>query len=1342
MYILRQYSAKGEYLHWDYFITKVNLSAKTIKNISHISYYHNSVSDPFMQNYTNSGIQNPTMDVNNNDTHLFVAGDTRMDFTYQSTNTNITNSGGLDGILVCYDPQQTDTTANIRWMVNLRSAGEERFTDCKFDETTQTLHTVGFISPTPVDFNPNGSSMIRNSSAGNAMFYAVYDMDDGTCKSVQIMDASGNEIAHKISFTDNNSNVVLFGNFTGSPFQVDPSGRLSPLRTTDPANVIAKFSFSPTELPDPRHAVSYGSADNVKSSYGAASHEVMSCLKLGALNNPIEHTLEYQPKHTAGAVGANPNHDGLQSITFPSSGGMRITVNASNTKNSPADLAAWADFNNNGKFDPGEISSIVTLAPNVGTVSPDLAWSAFPVITKAKQNNVPLRIRLTSEPLDGSWGEGDAADGEVEDYLFDLDLIDVTKTVTPAAAKVGDTLNYKISIQNKSTAPLNLTSVVDPIPEYTAYVAGSATPVGATTGNINLGGATVNALQWPGATIGVGQTEYYAFRAVVTDAPQLHTPYDSIIANVGYVVLNGDSIPSTGQDCNRAEVEIIVLEAANDTTSAGACLDASVTIDVLANDLFICAESNLIMTVLTPPNQGSAAFTSDNKLEYTLQPGFVGLDSVEYQINCNGRTSSAWAFINIISDNDIFADDVWYFGRDVTSSKSLGIVFRKDAMGEYHPYDASGISKVNTQEQSLTVSNPYCEGQSIFYSQHNQLFNNQHTNMLNGTIQGHESCADGLAACYMGDNKYLLFSVSGFYSDPTRGLNAYVIDMNAENGLGAKLTSPVLEVEAPNSGMSESIELVPRAGTSTEYWLIYRYSGELRCRLVDVSNPSAPGINSYFSYISIPNDHTYVLTSSPNGDKLAITSYSTNATHVIDFNNNDGSLSNVRTITGTNYAYGAAFSPNGKYLYVAGWSTATSRLHQYDISGSTPTQVGTPVQYWEQTTDLSFKGGGLKLGPDGKIYVAQAHSDYVGVISDPDSNTALNGRYDIQGFRLSLQGGQYLEFSTGLTRPSILMCNTNQAPVAVADSAIVCPGAGVNVLRNDSDPDGHDIYLVNARFVNPADDALATITVIPADSTISVVLKPGVSVPFDYRFIIEYHIKDNGAPASACAMDGQLKLTLRQAVRYPDVRLQLCTGMTDPIRLSAYLDTVYFTSVVWSKISAGSPNFVGSTSTTTGELNPADFALGTHIYKYNIATICGTGEGRVYIKRTANPVVPSLRDTIVICRSIPSAAYMQLNQMLGLEAEGAWNYPQPALTPYTTAVGAPSQFAGAYIFNAAAAWQAVQIGTLPASYRITYNGDAQAAVFTFSYTTDAQTCFGNKTRELVLVVTSRILPLH
>jgi hypothetical protein len=262
----------------------------------------------------------------------------------------------------------------------------------------------------------------------------------------------------------------------------------------------------------------------------------------------------------------------------------------------------------------------------------------------------------------------------------------------------------------------------------------------------------------------------------------------------------------------------------------------------------------------------------------------------------------------------------------------------------------------------------------------------------------------------------------------------------------------------------------------------------------------------------------------------------------------------------------------------------------------------------------------------------------------------------------------------------------------------------------------------------------AVLTVPPVTDT------PPANDTVYYRFVIS-SVANVDKP-NCRAYSAVLPVVVRgHTPNYPDVRLQLCSGLTTQIYLSSYLDTVNFTSVVWSKISTGSPNFVGSTANTTGALNTSDFSLGTHIYEYAMSNICSaSGTGRVYVKYTTNPVVPSLIDTIVICQSTPSAAHLQLNQMLGLETGGTWSY-DVALSSYVTAKTPPSQFAGAYIFDAATAWYEANYGSLSAC-KITYNGDINAAAFTFNYTTGPQTCFGNRVRKLVLVITSRVLPLH
>ncbi|GHT35594.1 hypothetical protein AGMMS49574_25340 [Bacteroidia bacterium] len=160
-----------------------------------------------------------------------------------------------------------------------------------------------------------------------------------------------------------------------------------------------------------------------------------------------------------------------------------------------------------------------------------------------------------------------------------------------------------------------------------------------------------------------------------------------------------------------------------------------------------------------------------------------------------------------------FTDDIWYFGTG-----GGGIAFNKNSGGEKVAVSASGESLINAYENALSVSSPGCGSSLIFYSQHDKLYNAKHEVMQAGDFTGHQSVADGLAACYIGDNKYMLFSVTHAYEEAvTMELQYHIIDMNADGGYGKRIDTKTLET----TGMSESVELIPVPDTSDQYWLVY-----------------------------------------------------------------------------------------------------------------------------------------------------------------------------------------------------------------------------------------------------------------------------------------------------------------------------------------------------------------------------------------------------------------------------------------------------------------------------------------------------------------------------------------
>ncbi|MDR1746168.1 MAG: hypothetical protein LBR49_02725 [Tannerella sp.] len=708
---------------------------------------------------------------------------------------------------------------------------------------------------------------------------------------------------------------------------------------------------------------------------------------------------------------------------------------------------------------------------------------------------------------------------------------------------------------------------------------------------------------------------------------------------------NGVKYPALGSflDCvygnNNLSGSFVI--ARNDTIAAPLGCDNDTIISVLTNDLFpggACTASTATVAIVDSGRLGTVQILGDKRIRYTVHSTSYKADTFRYSISCSGQSSIGTVIVASTYES-AFVDNIWYWGRPISpATGSPGIKFVETSPGVFVPTDISNVSKVNTSENSHVVSSPYCQD-LIFYGHHNQVFNNEHVMMTYGWIAGHSSTADGLASCYMGDNRYMLFAVTDQQSNP-RGLRYYVIDMSAFNGTGAIISVDTIEVTGEQ--MSETIELVPVDGTTNQYWLLYAYKSSpgvgaqsdlIRVRKVTVngaaSNPVIGASTDYPKHFG----STYSLVSSPDYRRIAVVTYSQRSLDVYDFDNRTGVLFNRRelanTVTGIGTPYSACFSPDGNQLYVSGYKNISSTeyclVRQYSIDGVNLVSRDS-IQYWDYGTTAAGedKGGGLKLAPDGKIYVEQNGTNKVGAISNPNAITSLSSRYNINAFTLSITYGG-LEFSTGLTKPAIIPCNDNMVPVTVPDAATINAASHdtlkVNVLRNDSDPDGDTIFLSSAHFLTPTDTALATLTVNPADSTVHLVIKPGVSVPDGYSFVISYTIQDDGTPASRCN-DGTLTVTvaystvfvLQTVQEYQSVEINIFDSLNLP---SAFYATTFnlADSLVHFPVS-GSVTMTGAgSSARLIYTNEGASQLSNHVdvFGLSISTTNGTYDVVVYI---------------------------------------------------------------------------------------------------------------------------------
>ncbi|MDR1169559.1 MAG: hypothetical protein LBK97_01830 [Prevotellaceae bacterium] len=260
-----------------------------------------------------------------------------------------------------------------------------------------------------------------------------------------------------------------------------------------------------------------------------------------------------------------------------------------------------------------------------------------------------------------------------------------------------------------------------------------------------------------------------------------------------YVSVSGDNYCENATGSRKPVTVTVNPLCAHDDHFTVTC-EAPEDIEVLLNDnISDNCKTSLSLNITEHPEHGTAKVEgtgSDAKIVYTYTGVELAIhDSLTYEISCGSNPSStAKVRFTVSHVGSAFVDDVWYFGEN-----SQGIRFVNNGSG-YVAQDASGESKVQSHENSLVVSSPYCDGQNIFYSSHDQIYNSQHQPMQHGHFAGHQSVADGLAACYIGGNQYLFFSVTNAYeSATTRGLNAYIVDMSANYGKGDIVNSVVIE---------------------------------------------------------------------------------------------------------------------------------------------------------------------------------------------------------------------------------------------------------------------------------------------------------------------------------------------------------------------------------------------------------------------------------------------------------------------------------------------------------------------------------------------------------------------
>lgn len=332
---------------------------------------------------------------------------------------------------------------------------------------------------------------------------------------------------------------------------------------------------------------------------------------------------------------------------------------------------------------------------------------------------------------------------------------------------------------------------------------------------------------------------------------------------------------------------------------------------------------------------------------------------------------------------------IWYFGL------RAGLDFRQGSPTVLLD------GQLNTMEGVATISD--ADGNLMFYTDGTKVLNRLHAIMPNGTgLAGHFSSSQSAIAVPMINDplRYYLFTVDAVGGP--NGFNYSIINMSLDSGKG--------DVEIKNvplaSFVCEKVTAVKHCNGTDIWVLIHRFnSADILAYLVTAAgvNP-VPVVSSTGMFVpSTATEYSVgCMKVSPDGSKLAVAHFKLGA-EVMNFNNSTGVVSGGGSLFLPNIsygnpsgAYGVEFSPNSKYLYVAGdyYTPFANYLLQYDVTLPDIADIRSSkyIVAWKPLVGMAYSNfGTLQTGPDGKIYLAEVGAYSLSVIDHPNLPGAACG---------------------------------------------------------------------------------------------------------------------------------------------------------------------------------------------------------------------------------------------------------------------------------------------------------------------------------------------------------------
>jgi hypothetical protein len=289
-------------------------------------------------------------------------------------------------------------------------------------------------------------------------------------------------------------------------------------------------------------------------------------------------------------------------------------------------------------------------------------------------------------------------------------------------------------------------------------------------------------------------------------------------------------------------------------------------------------------------------------------------------------------------------------------------------------------SMIYTNEGSASIADA-ATGTLLFYTDGVTVYDTTNTQMPNGFgLSGDVTTTQSALIVQQPshDSLYYVFTVpsdAAGFSD----LRYSVVNMNLNGGLG--------DVAAKNLFMAAGDTISEKATAirhcnGKDWWIIFHAIGNnhfLSWKLDSTGLSPNPVVSAAGTVVTTAqNAGLGWLTSSNDATTLVSPSYSLGTVDLVTFHNDSGTVSNPIILSGFTKAYGTAFSPNDQVLYV----TDDMSLAQFDLSSGVAATIMASRQ--DIITEANMMRA-IRLGPDGKLYVAREWEGHLGMVNFPNT---------------------------------------------------------------------------------------------------------------------------------------------------------------------------------------------------------------------------------------------------------------------------------------------------------------------------------------------------------------------